>query len=251
MKMLEIQFERLQAIRDKFGEDSEYFKEAQKEYNEAYEAEEKRHSNAIIGLYDKNSKSARKSVKDQLNVTKQLMKGTASLMGGIADIMKANLDQKVENGEISEEEAEKEFERIKALKIAEATVNTLEGAITAYTTAQSLGPIAGKIIGAINAAAVTAIGAAQIQQIKQQEYNSSGNISSPSAAGGAGSVQTVDFQNVSVNPLLDSNRDLNSMTTLSETKDEDEQKDQRVYILQSDLTDSQNQVDIRQQQSTF
>ena len=250
MRMLEIQFERLQAIRDKFGEDSEYFKEAQKEYNDAYEAEEKRHSNAMIGFYDKTSKSARRSTKEQLNVTKQLMKGTASLMGSIADIMKANIDQKVENGEISEEEAEKEFERVKALKIAEATINTLEGAITAYTTAQSLGPIAGKIIGAINAAAVTAMGIAQIQQIKQQKYNSSGNISSPSAAG-AGSVQTVDFQNVSVNPLLDEQRDLNSMTTLSETKDEDEQKDQKVYILQSDLTDSQNQVEIRQQQSTF
>ena len=250
MKMLEIQFERLQAIKDKFGEDSEYFKEAQKEYNDAYEAEEKRHSNAIIELYEKNSKSARKSVKDQLNVTKQLMKGTASLMGSIADIMKANLDQKVENGEISEEEAEKEFERIKALQIAEATINTLEGAITAYTTAQSLGPVMGPIIGGINAAAVTAMGIAQIQQIKQQKYNSSGNISSPSA-GGAGSVQTVDFQNVSVNPLLDPNHDLNSMTTLSETKDEDEQKDQKVYILQSDLTDSQNQVEIRQNQSTF
>ena len=108
----------------------------------------------------------------------------------------------------------------------------------------------GPIIGGINAAAVTAMGIAQIQQIKQQKYNSSGNISSPSAAG-AGSVQTVDFQNVSVNPLIDEQRDLNSMTTLSETKDEDEQKDQRVYILQSDLTDSQNQVEIRQNQSTF
>ena len=252
MKMLEIQFERLQTIRDKFGEDSEYFKEAQKEYNEAYEDEEERHSNAMIGLYNKNSKEARKSVKEQLDITTKLMKGTASIMGSIADIMKANLDQKVENGEISEEEAEKEFERIKALQIAEATINTIAGAITAYDTAQSLGPITGPIVGAINAAAVTAMGIAQIQQIKQQKYNSSGNISSPSAAGGAGSVQTVDFQNVSVNPLLDQNRDLNSMTSLSETKDEDEDnKDQRVYILQSDLTDSQNQVEIRQNQSTF
>lgn len=250
MRMLEIQYERLQAIRDKFGEDSEYFKEAQQEYNEAYEAEEQRHSNAMIQLYDKTSKAARKSTKDQLNVTKQLMKGTANLMGGIADIMKANLDQKVENGEISEEEAEKEFERIKALQIAEATINTIEGAITAYTSAQSLGPIAGPIVGGINAAAVTAMGIAQIAQIKQQKYKSSGNLSSSSAGGN--SVQTVDFQSVSVNPLLDQNRDLNSMTSLSETKDEDEdKKDQRVYILQSDIDDSQKQVEIRQNQSTF
>lgn len=251
MKMLEIQFERLQAIRDKFGEDSEYFKEAQKEYNDAYEAEEQRHSNAIIGLYDKNSKAARKSVKDQLNVTKQLMKGTSSLMGSIADIMKANLDQKVENGEISEEEAEKEFERIKALKIAEATINTLEGAVTAYTTAQSLGPVIGHIVGAINAAAVTAMGIAQIAQIKQQKYNSSGNISSPSAAGG-NSVQTVDFQNVSVNPLLDPEKDAAALREAERERDRAEQpKEQRVVILQSDLEDSSNQVEIRQNQSTF
>lgn len=251
MRMLEIQYERLQAIRDKFGEDSEYFKEAQKEYNDAYEAEENRHSNAMIGLYDKTSKSAKKSVKDQLNVTKQLMKGTASLMGGIADIMKANIDQKVENGEISEEEAEKEFERVKALQIAEATINTLEGAITAYTTAQSLGPVMGPIIGGINAAAVTAMGIAQIQQIKQQKYNSSGNISSPSA-GGTGSVQTVDFQNVSVNPLLDPEKDAAALREAERERDRDEQpKEQRVVILQSDLEDSSKQVEIRQTSSTF
>lgn len=251
MKMLEIQFERLQAIRDKFGEDSEYFKEAQKEYNDAYEAEEKRHSNAIIELYDKNSKAARKSVKDQLNVTKQLMKGTSSLMGSIADIMKSNLDQKVENGEISEEEAEKEFERIKALKIAEATINTIEGAITAYTTAQSLGPVLGHIVGGINAAAVTAMGIAQIAQIKQQKYNSSGNISSPSAAGG-NSVQTVDFQNVSVNPLLDPEKDAAALREAERERDRAEQpKEQRVVILQSDLEDSSKQVEIRQTSSTF
>ena len=249
MRMLEIQYERLQKIKDKFGEDSEYFKTAQQEYNDAYEAEEQRHSNAMIQLYDKTDKEAKKSAKDQLNITKQLMKGTANLMGGIADIMKANLDQKVENGEISEEEAEKEFERIKALQIAEATINTIEGAITAYTTAQSLGPITGPIVGGINAAAVTAMGIAQIAQIKQQKYKSSGNINS--SAGGSNSVQTVNFESVRVNPLLDEQRDLNSMTTLSETKDEDNQKDQRVYILQSDIDDSQKQVEIRQQQSTF
>ena len=203
----------------------------------------------MIQLYNKTDEESKKSKKDQLTVTKELMKGTAKLMGGIADIMKANLDQKVENGEISEEEAEKEFERIKALQIAEATINTIEGAITAYTTAQSLGPIAGPIVGGINAAAVTAMGIAQIAQIKQQKYKSSGNINS--SAGGSNSVQTVNFESVRVNPLLDEQRDLNSMTTLSETKDEDQQKDQRVYILQSDIDDSQKQVEIRQQQSTF
>ena len=251
MRMLEIQFERLQSIRDKFGEDSEYFKEAQKEYNQSYEDEEKRHSDVMIGLYNKNSKAARKSVKEQIDITIKLMKGTASLMGGIADIMKANIDQKVENGKISEEEAEKEFERVKALQIAEATINTIAGAITAYTTAQSLGPIAGKIIGAINAAAVTAMGIAQIQQIKQQKYNSSGNISSPSA-GGAGSVQTVDFQNVSVNPLLDPEKDAAALREAERERDRDEQpKEQRVIILQSDLEDSAKQVEIRQTSSTF
>ena len=251
MRMLEIQFERLQAIRDKFGEDSEYFKEAQKEYNQSYEDEEKRHSNVMIGLYNKTSKASKKSVKEQIDITTKLMKGTASLMGGIADIMKANIDQKVENGEISEEEAEKEFERVKALQIAEATINTLAGAITAYTTAQSLGPIAGKIVGAINAAAVTAMGIAQIQQIKQQKYNSSGNISSPSA-GGAGSVQTVDFQNVSVNPLIDPERDAAALREAERERDRAEQpKEQRVVILQSDLEDSAKQVEIRQNQSTF
>ena len=109
----------------------------------------------------------------------------------------------------------------------------------------------GPIIGGINAAAVTAMGIAQIQQIKQQKYNSSGNISSPSA-GGAGSVQTVDFQNVSVNPLLDPEKDAAALREAERERDRDEQpKEQRVVILQSDLEDSSKQVEIRQTSSTF
>ena len=42
--------------------------------------------------------------------------------------MQNNIDEKVKNGEISEEEAKKEFERVKKIQIAETIINTLAGA---------------------------------------------------------------------------------------------------------------------------
>ena len=64
----------------------------------------------------------------------------------------------------------KSFESDKKLKIAQATIGMVQGMVSAFTGAMSLGPIAGPIVGGILAAAVGAMGAMNIAKIKKTKY---------------------------------------------------------------------------------
>ena len=239
-----------------YGPEDNMVLQFQQQINNMKEAEEERHVMTMIGISQKLSerekidakgrlKIAKADVKEQVKVYSELATSMGSLMGGIADIMKQNLDQKVKNGEISEEEAKKEFERIKKMQVAEAIVNTLSGAVGAYMQATSTyAPPFGPILGGINAAAATAMGIAQITQIKAQQYGSNSTPSTPAASEATNVSQSVDLNNVSVQPLLDENRDIAATGTYYSG-------DQRVYILQSDIIESDRQVEIRQNESTF
>ena len=105
--------------------------------------------------------------------------GIADLIGGLSDYYEADVEAKVKAGEMSEEQADSEFENIKKMRIAEATINTLAGSIGAFLQATATyPPPAGQIIGAISAAAVAAAGAAQIAKIKQSTRNGSSSSNS-------------------------------------------------------------------------
>lgn len=248
LRLLEIKQEAAEQLKEQFGPDSEEYLNARMELNQLEEDEELRHAEAMGNIHRDMDNNQKKSVETQIKSYTQLAKSTAGLFGTISDIMQNNIDEKVKNGEISEEEAKKEFERVKKIQIAETIINTLAGAAGGLLQGiENYPPPFGAIIGGATAATALASGYAQVQQIKQQEYGST------SAGGGsAAGVSTVDFQSVSVNPLLDEERDLQGMTSLNVNGDsETQEQNQRVYILQSDLVESGKQVAIRQAQITF
>ena len=86
------------------------------------------------------------------------------------------------------------FETQKKYQIAEATVNTIQGMVTAFTGAMQLGPIAGPIVGAVLAAAVGVMGYMNIDKIKNTKPEGGGsmgsasvpNISTPQQGGAPG-----------------------------------------------------------------
>lgn len=248
LRLIQIKQDAAEQLKEQFGADSEEYLNARMELNQLEEDEELRHAEAMGNIHRDMDKNQKKTVDTQIKAYTQLARSTASLFGSISEIMKNNIDEKVKNGEISEEEAKKEFERAKKVQITETIINTIAGAAGGLLQAIKTYPAPwGPILGAATAASALAAGYAQVQQIKQQEYGSS-------SSGGAGStpnVSTVDFQSVSVNPLLDQDRDIANMTTLPESGDSTEQKDQRVYILQSDLVESGKQVELRQKEITF
>ena len=196
-------------------------------------------------LNKKDLKATADTIKAKREQYKQLANGINSLMGSISNIMAENLRQKIDEGTISQEEAEKEFERQKSLQYSMALISTIAGAAEAYESAQRLGPPMGPIIGAVNMAAAIATGMAQVMQIKNSKFGQEGSASS-SAGGGAPAV--ADIQ---VAPLLNESLDMNNITAMSAQSMAEGNNDNRVYILQSDITKSNQQVEVRENETTF
>ncbi len=138
----------------------------------------------------------------------------------------------------------KSFETDKKLRIVQTVINTITGAVSALTGAlQSLPYPAGLIAGLISAAAVTALGVAQVLKIKNQQFDAGTPPTPPSGAGagisgGAGSANP--------NPGQNFNKDVvgqaSSAATSAAERTDQSQGAQRVYVTETDITNTQNKV---------
>ena len=177
-----------------------------------------------------------KDAEEKAKAQKALLKGVASatsgILGSIADMY-----------EEDEENSEKNAEKIKGLRIAAATIDTLSGAIGAFMQAsETIPPPYGQIVGAISAAAVTAAGIAEIAKIKSTKVNgSSGSAATPTSPAVA-SAPTLTTEVANVRSLTSASEEdrLNQMAS-----------DQRVYIVASDIEASQNQIKTQVAESSF
>ena len=183
-----------------------------------------------------------------LNTYGQVAQGVGDLMGTISDIWQDSIKERVKNGKITEEEGKKEFEKSKKLQIATAIVNGLAGVAMAVSTAMSLGPIAGPIMAAVNSAMVIATTAAQIAKIKSTTFDSGG-----SSVGGdiAAAVATPTPAAVAYTPQYSTNVTGQSETVNLANAVNEGQRDQRVYVVESDINEAGKRVEIREAESTF
>ena len=200
----------------------------------------------------KDNKSAKEWLKENQKNISQSANAMGSLFGAIGDFMEQDIQSKLEHGEITKEEAEKEYENVQKVKIAEATIGMFEGITQAVATAYQLGPIAGPIVGALNAATVLTTGVMNIKKIKETNpYKETGAESASSTIPKTDprNVANVDFSGVSVNPILNEDEDLAGLQSLNVQGNS--QGSQQVYILQSDIDASQKQVQVRESQTHF
>lgn len=184
----------------------------------------------IKRLEEKSAADSEKVAERKKETITMLAGATASILGSIADMYESD-----------EKSAKKNAQKIKGLRIAEATINTINGAIGAYTSAAANIPApAGIIVGAAQAAIVTAAGIANIMKIKNTDINGS---SSGSGIGAAVSPQAPTYTNELPATYV---RNLTSSSEIDEIN-----KDTRVYILESDIQESNKRVQIRQEEATF
>ena len=163
------------------------------------------------------------------------------VMGAVTDVMEENINRKLQEGKISEEQAEKEFERVKKMQLATLWISTLAGAAGAFLQDMKSYPSPyNAIIAGIDFATAMALGTAQHKKIKSQSYGSSGG----DGGGSAG------LQAIAVQPLLDENEAYNTMQTL-QIQGGAYNADTRVYILESDIQDSMNRVQVRESSNVF
>ena len=159
-------------------------------------------------------KLAQEAAKKKMAVMSAYASGVSGLMSSVAEAL--------ESGDDASEESVK---AAKNLRIAAATIDMISGAVTAFSTAQSLGPIAGPIVGAINAAAVVAAGIANIAKIRATQVSKD---SAPTA--------TADVPATVSAPALETVAPTTVTTGASaETALNRASQPQRVYILQSDI----------------
>ena len=178
-------------------------------------------------------KDAEEKAKQKIEVMQSVASATSSILGSIADIYESDTDG-----------AEKNAKKIKALRIASATIDTISGAIGAYMQAvKTLPAPAGAIVGAIQAAAVTAAGIAQIAKIKNTNVAASESASNTSP----------DIPAISAAPTLKT--EVSNVRSVTSASEEDRlnqmASDQRVYILASDIEASQNQIKTQVSESSF
>ena len=191
---------------------------------EAYFAEQDR-----MGEEDKQKKKERAEA--IINTMFAVADATSSILGTLADFYESD-----------EENAEKNANKIKALRVSAAIIDTISGAIGAYMqAAASIPPPFGIIAGAAQAAAVTAAGITQIAQMKSTKVSGDASNSSPKApAVTSAPAMTMDIKQVrSVTSASEEER-LNQMAS-----------EQRVVLVMSDLEVKQNQSRVQVAEASF
>ena len=171
-----------------------------------------------------------------------VLNGVQASTAAIGDTLN-NLIEAEEAGAENEKEA---FERTKGLQKASAIVNMLSGVAAAISTAQQLGPIIGPIIGAANAASVIAVCMAQIKKINSTRFDGAGDsgtsVATPSASATANTY----------NPTYTANTTgKNNVDRLQSTIEDNSMKNVKVYVTESDISDSLNSKKVKVQESSF
>ena len=226
-----------------FGADSPEALEAYAKYQQAMTDETKRQTDSRIKENKREAQDRIKNLKQNMKIAQQLSKSVANVMGTVSDIMQSNIEEKVKRGEISEEEAEKEFENVKKLQIAEAIVNTLTGALQAQLSvwgpdSQIHGVWTKIAMSALLGAQTLATGYAQVQKIRNTTFG----------GGGSGAAQPTIITGAAT-PLLNEAQDINDLDAMYVTGRPPQ--DTRVYVLESDITNAQNNRKVRVTESTF
>ena len=134
----------------------------------------------------------------------------------------------------------------KGFAIAAATIDTIASAVAGFRAGMNqwadAGPLAfmAPIQAAINATAALVAGFAQVQKI--QSVDTSGNAQA--SGGGATALAIPNIEGLS-SPI-----DYTRQVT-TETEREQMNQDNRVYILESDIQQSNNRVRVREEETTF
>ena len=157
-------------------------------------------------------------------------------LGAASSMMNALADQQ-------DDTSREGFEKQKKLQIASATISMLQGMLGAFS--QSMAAFAfplGPIIGAAMSALVAATGIMQINQIKKQRFDGgdSGTVAStPSASPSITAVKAMGGP--AVNPV----------TNIEGASTEGTVQDSRVWVSETDITDTQKKVRTVESESTY
>ena len=176
-------------------------------------------------LREQDVKDAKEAAKQKMATMTAYASGVSGLTSSLADIL------------------ENEGKEAKNLRIAAATIDMISGAVTAFSTAQQLGPIAGPIVGAINAAAVIASGLANIAKIRSTNVSKNSTPSTNAPETPATVSAPVLETAVPTTTVVNGASTEAALNRASEP--------QKVYILQSDIEAAGDTSRVQVAESSF
>ena len=162
----------------------------------------------------------------------------ADIFGTVAQLEEERIQRQLDAGEIGVEAAKSQFETVKQWQYAQTWINTISGMTAALTSPILNSTPGGWVAAATQAASLLATGIAQTIKIKNTQFNGGGVSSGGSGISASPSVTPIDVRN-----------DIQQSPTV--LPDSQSPRNQRVYILERDIQDSNRRVEIRENNSTF
>ena len=162
----------------------------------------------------------------------------ADIFGTVAEAEEERIQRQLDAGKIGIEEAKSQFKTVKQWQYAQTWINTISGMTAALTSPILNSTPAGWVAAATQAASLLATGIAQTIKIKNTQFNGGGVSSGGSGITASPSVTPIDVRD-----------DIQQSPTV--LPDSQSPRNQRVYILERDIQDSNRRVEIRENNSTF
>ena len=159
----------------------------------------------------------------------QYSASVSNLLGNVAQAWQNTIRAQVDAGKMSEEQAQKSFERMKAFQYAQAGISTAAAVVQALSDPN----VPTYYLRAINAAAALATGIAQVAQIASTHYGSTGTASTTTPK------------------LIDRTPVVNTVSLNASEAGNSIQQNMRVYVVESDITEAQRATKARVTESTF
>ncbi len=220
--------------------------ELAKRYSAMKDAEvaaEERRANKTVKIAQKQQSKFKQVQNATIQLQQAVDQAIVTLGNMVVENQQTKIKAELEAGKITQEEAEKRFEQTKKLSVAMAVLNTLStmpAQIYSIWSDSSIPSVYAKI--ALTAATViptTAALVAQIGQIKATTLDSS------SASSSSSSISAASVSTAASTPLLDENQDVDRVQAIQGNAE------QRVYILEQDIQESNKRVSVREKNSTF
>lgn len=211
--------------------------EAQEEYNRQIEALRQADSDALQAKNTADLAAMRQYGQNVIEMAGQFGNAVSGLTSAMGSYYAEMAEQaKDANGNLTEE-SRKYLKKEGNMKIAQVWVDAATGIMSAWATSEQLGPIAGPILAAIQTAALLATAVASTQQIKRQtQANASGGASTANVSGITDRVVFGEAQ------AADQQAQLNGQYS---------QGDNRVYVVEGDINNAQNNTRTAVTNNTF
>ena len=176
---------------------------------------------------------------------KQIKEGGSKAFTAYAQIAATSLSAVAQlmNGLAAEQDTSTKegFEQQKKFQVAGATMSMLSGIASAWASSMEFGPIAGPILGSILSAFMLATGIMQINKIKATEFNNGSTSSASASASASPNTSAIN----SVIAPVHYTQDVQGASI------EGAIKDAKVYVTETDISNTQNKVSVTENEARF